>query len=59
MVALLSDRDMSERLGQSGRARVREHFLLPRLLLEELALLSSLGSETPGADPLQAGTSAR
>jgi trehalose synthase len=49
MLRLLSDRELSEHLGQSGRARVREHFLLPRLLMEELALLSSLDAETPPA----------
>jgi trehalose synthase len=43
MLTLLNDRELSQRLGQSGREHVREHFLLPRLLMEELALLSALG----------------
>jgi trehalose synthase len=47
MLALLNDRELAERLGRSGRERVREHFLLPRLLLEELALLASLHSDGP------------
>jgi trehalose synthase len=42
MLKLLSDRDLSEQLGESGRVHVREHFLLPRLLMEELTLLASL-----------------
>lgn len=46
MLELLNDRELSERLGRSGHAHVREHFLLPRLLTEELSLLSTLGSET-------------
>jgi trehalose synthase len=52
MLKLLKDRELSEHLGESGRAHVREHFLLPRLLAEELALLSSLDGDriaTPGA----------
>jgi trehalose synthase len=44
MLTLLNDRDLAERLGESGREHVREHFLLPRLLMEELELLSSLGA---------------
>jgi trehalose synthase len=49
MLKLLNDRGLSEQLGRSGRERVREHFLLPRLLMEELALLSSLGTDRPPA----------
>ena len=47
MLRLLNDRELSEQLGRSGRERVREHFLLPRLLAEELALLASLHSDGP------------
>jgi trehalose synthase len=43
LLRLLGDRELAEQLGESGRAHVREHFLLPRLLMEELALLASLG----------------
>jgi trehalose synthase len=44
MLKLLNDRELSEQLGQSGREHVREHFLLPRLLMEELRLLRTLNS---------------
>jgi trehalose synthase len=43
MLELLNDRALAEQLGESGREHVREHFLLPRLLMEELALLRTLG----------------
>jgi len=42
MLELLKDGRLAEQLGQSGRERVREHFLLPRLLMQELELLASL-----------------
>ncbi|MGO8905924.1 MAG: glycosyltransferase [Solirubrobacteraceae bacterium] len=42
MLELLSDRELAETLGQSGHAHVRQHFLLPRLLMQELELLASL-----------------
>jgi trehalose synthase len=54
LLALLGDRERAHELGQSGRAHVREHFLLPRLLMEELRLLSTLGSSpssSHGAGP--------
>jgi trehalose synthase len=44
MLRLLNDRELAEQLGQKGRKRVREHFLLPRLLMEELRLLTTLDS---------------
>lgn len=47
MLRLLRDRELANQLGQSGRAHVREHFLLPRLLMEELRLLSTLGPAAP------------
>jgi trehalose synthase len=43
LLALLNDRERARELGRSGRAHVREHFLLPRLLGEELRLLATLG----------------
>ena len=49
MVELLSDRGRREELGRTGRERVREHFLLPRLLLNEIALMLDLGRERPRA----------
>lgn len=42
LVELLEDHDLRRRMGRAGRNRVRERFLTPRLLEEELRLLSSL-----------------
>jgi trehalose synthase len=42
ILELLNDRGLAQQLGRSGRERVREHFLLPRLLMEELRLLATL-----------------
>jgi trehalose synthase len=44
LVDLLCDRDRAEALGRAGRERVHEHFLLPRLLLNELVLLNQIAS---------------
>ncbi len=44
MLKLLNDRELAEQLGHSGREHVREHFLLPRLLMDELRLLATLDS---------------
>jgi trehalose synthase len=45
IVKLLRDPGLAERLGDSGRERVREHFLLPRLLVNELTLVKDLLSD--------------
>jgi trehalose synthase len=53
LVALLQDESRREALGASGRERVREHFLLPRLLLDELTLMRALVEKpatVPGED---------
>lgn len=42
LVALLKDPDLAGELGRKGRERVREHFLLPRLILDELTLIRDL-----------------
>jgi trehalose synthase len=42
MLELLGDRQLAAELGRSGRERVRERFLLPRLLMEELRLLVTI-----------------
>lgn len=42
LLELLSDPELAQELGRSGRERVRERYLLPRLLMEELALLATL-----------------
>ena len=47
LVALLKDRDHARDLGNKGRERVREHFLLPRLLLNELELMQELAAGRP------------
>lgn len=47
LLELLSDPELAQALGRSGRERVREHYLLPRLLMEELALLASLEDPQP------------
>lgn len=42
MLALLREPQRARALGERGRERVREHFLLPRLLLNELSLVRDL-----------------
>jgi trehalose synthase len=44
-VELLGDPALADDLGRRGRARVHEHFLLPRLLLNELMLLNELSGQ--------------
>jgi trehalose synthase len=47
LVALLRDDDRARELGETGRKRVYEHFLLPRLLLNELMLLNEIAGNGP------------
>ena len=47
LVELLTDRELSRELAEGGRRRVREHFLLPRLLLNEISLMDELTRERP------------
>jgi len=49
MVDLLRDGDRARTLGERGRERVRDHFLLPRLLLSELVLLNELAGHGTGS----------
>lgn len=42
LLELLADRESAAEHGRRGREHVREHFLLPRLLRDELRLLASL-----------------
>lgn len=44
---LLKDPHHAMDLAARGRERVREHFLLPRLLLNEVALMEELALERP------------
>jgi trehalose synthase len=53
LVMLLKDRDRARALGNSGRERVREHFLIPRLLLNHLDLMQQLAEARPIARPAQ------
>ncbi len=46
---LLSDRDHAREVAEQGRRRVREHFLTPRLVLNELCLMSALLGGVPTA----------
>jgi trehalose synthase len=45
ILKLLTNEDLSRELGAKGRERVREHFLLPRLLLNELSLVRDVLDE--------------
>ncbi|GMR03912.1 MAG: glycosyltransferase [Gammaproteobacteria bacterium] len=47
MVRLLENPERREELAKRGRERVREHFLLPRLLLNHLSLLQRIAEERP------------
>lgn len=47
IVELLRQPERARELGERGRERVREHFLLPRLLLNQLALMRELVQEHP------------
>jgi len=42
VVKLLGDPDLRRRIGAQGREHVRQHFLMPRLLLDWLSLLTEL-----------------
>lgn len=44
---LLADRPGAQKLAVRGRERVRDHFLLPRLLLNELLLVAEVAAEKP------------
>jgi len=58
ILALLRDRERAAELGRRGRERVREQFLLPRLLLDEVTLMEALvadrpiGARDPSHDPV-------
>jgi len=44
MVTLLRDEPRARALGASGRERVRRHFLIPRMVLDELSLMRRLAA---------------
>jgi trehalose synthase len=47
IVRLLTDRALAADLAGRGQARVRQHFLLPRLVLNELSLMLDLAHQRP------------
>jgi len=47
LVDLLTDRKRAGELARLGQERVRQHFLLPRLLLDELTLMRGLAAGRP------------
>src|SRR5512139_1339787 len=51
MIALLREPERARELAQRGRERVRQHFLLPRLLLNELHLMADLARAHPVRRP--------
>lgn len=51
LLHLLRHPQTARALGESGRERVRHHFLMPRLLLDELLLLEALAGEQRREDP--------
>lgn len=54
MLHLLKHPEEARALGESGRERVYRHFLMPRLLLDELRLLEGLLGKRPVAAPTTA-----
>lgn len=44
---LLQNKERASALGESGRDRVRERFLIPRLILDELTVMASLQGSSP------------
>jgi trehalose synthase len=47
LIDLLGDPARATALGRSGRERVRRNFLIPRMVLDELALMRRLAAGTP------------
>lgn len=46
-MGLITDPDRAEQLARAGRERVRDHLLLPRLLLNEGSLMRDLAPQRP------------
>jgi trehalose synthase len=55
VVKLLQHPEQREEMAKRGRERVREHFLLPRLLLNHLSLMRSLAEQRVLPEPISAG----
>jgi trehalose synthase len=56
ILALLRDPERAHALGASGRERMRRHFLIPRLVLDELSLMSRLAAGAAAGHALGAIT---
>ncbi len=59
IVALLEDPQRADELAARGRERVRNYFLLPRLVLNELTLVAGILGERPAGAPVGARVGAR
>jgi trehalose synthase len=55
LVRLLDDTELAEELAERGRRRVRDRFLVPRLVLDELRLVADLVSGAPPSPNRWAG----
>jgi len=53
IIDLLRDEPRARALGASGRERVRRHFLIPRLVLDELSLMRRLAAGTGAGRTLE------
>jgi trehalose synthase len=53
LVKLLRDGEGARRMGREGRDRIRRHFLIPRLVLDELALMRRLSVGATGGRALE------
>ncbi|MCY1024025.1 glycosyltransferase [Pyxidicoccus sp. MSG2] len=51
VLSLLRGPEQARMLGERGRERVREHFLIPRLVLNHLTLMAALSAGRPIARP--------
>jgi len=56
---LIAAKDEAHSLAMAGRERVRRHFLLPRLLLNEVSLMLDLARDRPLVPALDPGGAAR
>jgi trehalose synthase len=58
VLSLLEDPGLARELGVAGAARVRERFLTPRLLRDQLSVLRDLMTGAPGSTPAELQPSA-
>jgi trehalose synthase len=54
LIALLRDEPRARALGASGRERVRRHFLIPRLVLDELSLMRRMAAGATAGRAIEA-----